>query len=67
MATMPKWAKNKFNYKLCQELNAKNKFNYKLGPRGYKATMPKWAKKEQELHDAGISDPLEGCTVCTRN
>jgi hypothetical protein len=29
--------------------------------------MPKWAEKEQELHDAGILDPLEGCTVRTRN
>jgi hypothetical protein len=29
--------------------------------------MPKWTKKEQELHDAGIPDPLEGCTVRTRN
>jgi hypothetical protein len=29
--------------------------------------MPKWPKKEQELRDAGMSDPLEGCTVRTRN
>jgi hypothetical protein len=29
--------------------------------------MPKWAKKEQEIHDAEIPDPLEDCTVCTRN
>jgi hypothetical protein len=29
--------------------------------------MPKWAKKEQELRDTGILDPLEGCIVCTRN
>jgi hypothetical protein len=29
--------------------------------------MPKWAKKLQELHDARIPDPLEGCTVRTRN
>jgi hypothetical protein len=41
-------------------LNAKNKFRHKLGPGGYKATMSKWAKKEQELHDARIPDPLEG-------
>jgi hypothetical protein len=43
------------------------KNRHKLGPGGYKAAMPKWAKKEQELHDAGILDPLEGCTVRTRN
>jgi hypothetical protein len=50
-----------------KELNTKNKFRHKLEPGGYKATMPKWAKKEQELHDAGIPDPLEGCTMRTRN
>jgi hypothetical protein len=50
-----------------KELNVKNKFRHKLGPGGYKTAMPKWAKKEQELHDAGILDPLEGCTVHTRN
>jgi hypothetical protein len=50
-----------------KELNVKNKFRHKLGPGGYKATMPKWAKKEQEICDAGIPDPLEGCTVRTRN
>jgi hypothetical protein len=50
-----------------KELNAKNKFRHKLGPGGYKAAMPKWAKKEQELRDAGIPDPLEGCTMHIRN
>jgi hypothetical protein len=50
-----------------KELNAKNKFRHKLGPRGYKAAMPKRKKKEHELHEAGIPDPLEGCTVRTRN
>jgi hypothetical protein len=50
-----------------KELNARNKFRHKLGPGGYKAAMSKWAKKEQELCDVGIPDPLEGCTVCTRN
>jgi hypothetical protein len=50
-----------------KELNTKNKFRHKLGPGGYKAAMPKWVKKEQELHDVGIPDPLEGCTVRTRN
>jgi hypothetical protein len=29
--------------------------------------MPKWTKKEQELREARIPDPLEGCTVLTRN
>jgi hypothetical protein len=50
-----------------KELNAKNKFRHKLGPGGYRAAMPKWAKKEQELRNAGISGPLDGCTMCTRN
>jgi hypothetical protein len=50
-----------------KELNTKNKFMHKLGPGGYMATMPKWATKEQELCDAGILDPLEGCIVRTRN
>jgi hypothetical protein len=40
---------------------------HKLGLGGYKAAMPKWAKKEQELRDAGIPDPLEGCIVHTKN
>jgi homospermidine synthase len=38
-----------------------------VGGGGYKTAMPKWAKKEQEIRDAGILDPLEGCTVSTRN
>jgi hypothetical protein len=50
-----------------KELNAKNKFKHKLGPRGYKVAMQKWAKKEQELRDGGIPDPLEGCTMRTSN
>jgi hypothetical protein len=50
-----------------KELNVKNKFRHKLGPGAYKAAMPKWAKKESELRDAGIPDPLDGCTVRTRN
>jgi hypothetical protein len=50
-----------------KELNMKNKFRHKLGPGGYKATMSKWVKKEQELCDAGIPYPLEGCIVHTRN
>jgi hypothetical protein len=50
-----------------KELNTKNKFRHKLGPGGYKPVMPKWVKKEQKLCDARIPDPLEGCTVHTRN
>jgi hypothetical protein len=50
-----------------KELNTKNKFRHKLGLGGYKSAMSKWTKKEQELHDVGIPDPLKGCTVRTRN
>jgi hypothetical protein len=50
-----------------KELNMKNKFRHKLGPEGYKASIQKWTKKEQELHDTGIPDPLEGCMMHTRN
>jgi hypothetical protein len=50
-----------------KELNAKNKFKHKLGPEGYMVAMPKWTKQEQELREAKIPDPLEGCTVHTRN
>jgi hypothetical protein len=50
-----------------KELNVKNKFSHTLGPGGYKAAMPKWTKKEQELREAGILYPLEGCMVCTKN
>jgi hypothetical protein len=50
-----------------KELNVKNKFRHKLGPGGYKIAMPNSAKKEQELHEVGIPDPLQGCTVRTRN
>jgi hypothetical protein len=49
------------------ELIRKNKFRHRLGHGGYKAAIPLWAKKEQELHEAGIPDPLKGCTSCTRN
>jgi hypothetical protein len=49
------------------ELIRKNKFKRRLGPGGYKATIPLWAKKEQELREAGIPDPLEGCMLHTRN
>jgi hypothetical protein len=50
-----------------KKLNAKNKFRHKLRPEGHNVVMPKWAKKEQDLHEAGILDPFEGCTVHTRN
>jgi hypothetical protein len=41
-----------------KELNATIKFRHKLGLGGYKVVMPKWVKKEQELSDARIPDPL---------
>jgi hypothetical protein len=50
-----------------KKLNKKNKFTHRLGFLGYKAAMPKWTKKEQELHAPGIPDPLEGCTLRTKN
>jgi hypothetical protein len=50
-----------------KELIQKNKFKHRLGPIGYKAAIPLWTKMEQELREAGISDPLEGCTLRTRN
>jgi hypothetical protein len=50
-----------------KELIRKNKFKHRLGPGGYKAAIPLWTKKEQELHDAGIPDPLEGCMLHMRN
>jgi hypothetical protein len=36
----------------------KNKFKHRLGPGRYKAAIPLWTKKEQELHEVGIPDPL---------
>jgi hypothetical protein len=50
-----------------KELFWKNKFKNRLGPGGYKATIPLWTKKEQELCEARILDPLKGCTLRTRN
>jgi hypothetical protein len=50
-----------------KELIWKNKFKHRLGPGGYKAAIQLWTKKEQELCEAGIPDPLEGCTLRTRN
>jgi hypothetical protein len=41
-----------------KELIQKNKFKHRLGPDGYKAAIPLWTKKEQELREAGIPDPL---------
>jgi hypothetical protein len=49
-----------------KELIWKNKFKHRLGPIGYKAVIRLWTKKENELHAAGILDPLEGCTLHTR-
>jgi hypothetical protein len=45
----------------------KNNFKHKLGPGGYKAAIPLWTKKEQEICEAGIPDPLDGFTLRTRN
>jgi hypothetical protein len=50
-----------------KELIRKNKFKHRLGPSGYKAPIPLWTKKGQELHEARILDPFEGCTLRTRN
>jgi hypothetical protein len=50
-----------------KELIQKKKFKHRLGPGGYKAAIPFWTKKEQELCEAGIPDPLEGCMLRMRN
>jgi hypothetical protein len=50
-----------------KELIRKNKFKHRLGPGGYKATIPLWTNKEQELREAEIPDPLEGCMLLMRN
>jgi hypothetical protein len=50
-----------------KELIQKNKFKHRRGPVEYKVAIPLWTKKEPELHEAGIPDPLEGCMLCTRN
>jgi hypothetical protein len=50
-----------------KELIQKNKFRHRLGPGRYKAAISLYTKKEQDLREAGIPDPLEGCTLCTRN
>jgi hypothetical protein len=50
-----------------KELIRKNKFNHRLGPGGYKAAISLWTKKEHELREDRIPDPLEGCTLLTKN
>jgi antitoxin component HigA of HigAB toxin-antitoxin module len=50
-----------------KELIRKNKFKHRLGSSRYKVAIPLWTKKEQEHHEAGIPDPLEGCTLHMRN
>jgi hypothetical protein len=50
-----------------KELIWKNKFKNRLGPGGYKAAISLWTKKKQELHEAGIPYPLEGCMLRMRN
>jgi hypothetical protein len=52
---------------IMKELIQKNKFKHRLGPGGYKAAIPLWTKKEHGLCEAGIPDPLEGCTLRMRN
>jgi hypothetical protein len=51
--------------KRMKELIRKNKLRHRLGPSGYKAAIPLWTKKEQEIREAGIPDPLEDCTLRT--
>jgi hypothetical protein len=50
-----------------KELIRKNKLKHRLGPSRYKATISLWTKKEQELREPGILDPLEGCMLRIRN
>jgi hypothetical protein len=50
-----------------KKLIQKNKFKHRRVPGGYKATILPWTKKEHELSEAGIPDPLEGCTLRMRN
>jgi hypothetical protein len=50
-----------------KELIWKNKFKHTLGHGGYKAAIPLWTKKELELLEARIPDPLDGCTLRMRN
>jgi hypothetical protein len=50
-----------------KELIQKNKFKHRLGPGGYKVAITLWTNKKQEIREAGVPDPLEGCTLCTRN
>jgi hypothetical protein len=50
-----------------KELIQKNKFKHRLGPGGYKVAIPLWTKKEHELREAVIPDPLEGCTLRMKN
>jgi hypothetical protein len=52
---------------IMKELIQKNKFKHRIGPGGYKAAIPLSRKKEQELREAGIPDPLEGCMLRTKN
>jgi hypothetical protein len=44
-----------------------NKFKHRLELGGYKTAIPLWTKKEQELCEAAIMDPLDGCTLHMRN
>jgi hypothetical protein len=50
-----------------EELIRKNKLKHKLGPSGYKVAIPLWTKKEKELCEARIPDPLKGCMLHMKN
>jgi hypothetical protein len=50
-----------------KELIQKNKFKHRLGSGGYKVVISLWTKKEHELREAGIPNPLKGCTLRMRN
>jgi hypothetical protein len=50
-----------------KELIRKDKFKHELGPCGYKVAIPLWTKKEHELREARISDPLAGCMLHMKN
>jgi len=47
-------------------LSKKNIFRPNLGPGGYKAKLLKWRQMEERLRQAGIPNPLEGCSERTK-
>jgi hypothetical protein len=50
-----------------KKLIQKSKFKHRLELSVYKAAILPWTKKEHELREAGISDPLKGCMLRMRN